>query len=68
MPNPKKYRVAKDIVIPKGHSAMYVGKMSHAILDAVTVLVAVGKHSHYDWYMYREDAIAAGLIEEVPDG
>jgi hypothetical protein len=62
---PKKYRVAKDIVIPKGHSAQFVGRMKHDIVEAVTVLVAVGKDSHFDWYMFRDDALEAGLIEEV---
>jgi hypothetical protein len=65
MANGKKYRVKKDIVIPKGHSVLFVGRMKHEIVEAVTAMVNVKKDMHFDWYMYRDDALAAGLIEEV---
>ena len=61
----KKYRVAKDIVIPKGHAVVFVSRMKHDIVEAVTALVSVGGDRHFDWYMYREDALDAGLIEEI---
>lgn len=61
----KKYRVAKDIVIPQGHSVVFVGRMKHEIVEAVTALVSIGNDRHFDWYMFRDDALAAGLIEEI---
>ena len=64
----KKYRVARDIVIPKGRSVQFIGRMKQDILEAVTVMVSLGNDRHFDWYMYRDDALAEGLIEEVPDG
>ena len=68
MPGAKKYRVARDIVIPRGHSVQFVGRMKQDIVEAVTAMVRLGDDRHFDWYMYRDDALAAGLIEEVPDG
>jgi hypothetical protein len=68
MPGSKKYRVVKDIVIPKGHHVYFVSRMKHDILEAVTAMVPVGPDRHFDWYMFRDDALEAGLIEEVPDG
>jgi hypothetical protein len=66
MLNPKKYRVAKDIVIPKGHSVQFINRMKQELLETVGIMVKVGPDMHFDWYMYRDDALAAGLIEEVP--
>ena len=68
MAEKKKYRVAKDIVIRKGHSVQFIGRMKQELLETFGVMVKVGPDSHYDWYMYRDDAIAAGLVEEIPDG
>ena len=61
----KKYRTAKDIVIPKGHNVVFVGRMNHEIVEAVTALVNIGDDRIFDWYMFRDDALAAGLIEEI---
>lgn len=68
MPDGKKYRIAKDIVIRKGTRVTFVGKMKQDIREAVTAMVSVGNDMHFDWIMYREDALEAGLIEEVTDG
>jgi hypothetical protein len=61
----KKYRTTKTIVIPKGHSVIFVGRMKHDIREAVLAVVRVGPDKHYDWFMGRDDALEAGLIEEV---
>ena len=60
----KKYRTAKDIVIPKGHRVIFVGRMKHDILEAVHAVISAGPDKHFDWFMGRDDALEAGLIEE----
>jgi 5-formaminoimidazole-4-carboxamide-1-beta-D-ribofuranosyl 5'-monophosphate synthetase len=67
MTNPvrKKYRTTKAIVIPKGHAVVYVGHMKHDIREAVLAVVRAGPDSHFDWFMGRDDALEAGLIEEA---
>jgi hypothetical protein len=68
MADGKKYRIARDIVIRKGTRVTFIGKMKQDIREAVTAMVSVGNDMHFDWYMFRDDALEAGLIEEVPDG
>jgi hypothetical protein len=68
MADHKKYRIAKDIVIPKGTKVLFVSKMNQAIVEAMTAVVGVGKDMHFDWIMYREDALESGLVEEIEDG
>ena len=63
----KKYRVAKDIVIRAGHKALFSSRMKQDIRDTIIVMVSLGHDRHFDWLMHRDDALAAGLIEEVPD-
>ena len=63
----KKYRTAKAIVIPKGHSVIFVGRMKHDILEAVHAVVRAGPDMHFDFFMGRNDALEAGLIEEVSE-
>ena len=64
----KKYQFAKDVVIPRGTHVMYVKHMRQDVVAAATALVGIGKDMHFDWLMYFDDALEAGLIEEVPDG
>jgi hypothetical protein len=67
MANPlrKKYRTTRDIVIPKGHTLIYASRMKHDVLETVMAVVSIGNDRHYDWFMARDDALAAGLIEEI---
>jgi hypothetical protein len=68
MADKKKFQTAKDIVIPKGTRVVYIGKMRQEITNVASVLMGVGKHAHFDWMMHFDDALEAGLIEEVEEG
>ena len=63
----KKYRTAKEIVIPKGHRVVFAGRMRQDLLEMVAAVVPVGPDMHFDWLMARTDALEAGLIEEVSE-
>ena len=62
----KKYRVARDILIPKGHRVVFASRMKQDLLEMVAAVVPVGPDMHFDWLMARTDALEAGLIEEIP--
>jgi len=40
--------------------------MKQHVVHAAMAVIAVGKDAHFDWMMYVEDALKAGLIEEIP--
>jgi hypothetical protein len=63
---PNGYRTTRDIVIPKGTKIVVVTSMKQHIVHAAMAVIAVGKHAHFDWLMYVEDALKEGLIEEIP--
>jgi len=60
------YRTAKDIVIPAGTRVVYVRQMRHEVTEMAIAMVTLGDFRSFDWLMSFDDAIVAGLIEEIP--
>ena len=63
---PNNYRTTKDIIVPAGTKVIVVTSMKQHVVHAAMAVIAVGKDAHFDWMMYVEDALKAGLIEEIP--
>lgn len=61
----RRFRTTKDIVVPKGSPVVYIGRMKQDVERMVQVIVKAGPHKHFDWLMHFDDALEAGLIEEV---
>ena len=63
--NQRRYRTAKEIVIPKGSSVVYVNKMNHVVTETALVMIVLEGDYSFDWMMQFQDAFASGLIEEI---
>lgn len=61
-----KFRTTRDILIPKGSPVVFVARMNKVVERTATAFVKAGPDMHYEWLMYFDDALAAGLIEEMP--
>lgn len=61
----RKYRTTRDIVVPKGSRVVYVGRMKKDMSRLATALVRWDHDKVYEWIMHFDDALEAGLIEEV---
>lgn len=62
-----KYRLVKDIVIPAGTEV--TKEPPHQVeyyTDTAVVLIAVTNDVTAHWYMDLEEALAEGVVEEVP--
>ena len=45
---------------------VFVGRMKHDILEAVHAVVKAGPDMHFNFFMGRNDALDAGLVQEIP--
>lgn len=64
---PKKYRMAKDLVVPKGNVVVRVSRMRKEISNIAMAVISLGDDMHAEWHMFFDDALRAGLIEEVSE-
>ena len=65
-PNLNRYRIARDIIVPKGQIVVFVAKMKKDIERTALAVINAGPDMQYEWHMYFDDALRSGLIEEVP--
>ena len=63
-----KFRTTRDIVVPRGTNVVYVHRMKMDVERVARVFIRAGEDMHYEWQMFWDDALRAGLIEKVPDG
>ena len=68
MPKPPlaKYRIARDIMLPKGTTVVYVHKMRKDVERTALAIVRAGEDMHWEFQMFFDDALRAGLVEEIP--
>ena len=63
----KKYRLARDITFLKDNAVVFVGRMKHDIYRAAMVHQNVGPELSQELFMNFDEAMRAGLIEEVSE-
>ena len=66
-PGLKSYRTAKDILLPKGNVVVYVHRMKKDVERTALAVVRAGEDMHWEFQMHWDDALRAGLIEEVSE-
>jgi hypothetical protein len=63
----QKYRTTQDIIIPAGTIVARIPMLQKEVPNVATAVVSVGNHMHFDWIMWFDDAVKAGLIEKADE-
>jgi hypothetical protein len=63
----RKYRLARDVTLPKGNVVVYVSKMKKEVERVALAVISLGEDAHGEFSIYFDDALRLGLIEEVSE-
>lgn len=63
--NTTRYRTTKPILIPSGTNVVLITRMKQDVERTAMAIVRAGPDMHFEWRMFIDDALKAGLIEEV---
>ena len=64
----KRYRLCRDLTVPKGNTVVYVSKMKKDVERVAMAIFRISEDIHGEMHVYFDDALRAGLIEEISDG
>ena len=63
----KRYRLCRDLTIPKGNVVVYVSKMNKRVERVAMTIFRISEDVYGETHVYFDDALRSGLIEEVPE-